>query len=134
MAENHFRNLDRRVRCLSAFSFCFRLFILGSYDRETYVHCTVELSSHEWREKPRSSIKRVCFLLPVSYTPAHTLTTTSGSKVTGKSSLDDFRCVWVFIVCQGLNQIQLFDISALEKDELFCSMRYIKGLELRTCI
>ncbi|KAB5562003.1 hypothetical protein PHYPO_G00012980 [Pangasianodon hypophthalmus] len=37
---------------------CSRLFILGSYDRETYVHCTVELSSHEWREKPRSSIKR----------------------------------------------------------------------------
>ncbi|KAK2843741.1 hypothetical protein Q7C36_011956 [Tachysurus vachellii] len=37
---------------------CSRLFILGSYDRETYVHCTVELSSHEWKEKPRSSIKR----------------------------------------------------------------------------
>ncbi|KAG9268344.1 PDZ domain-containing protein 8 [Astyanax mexicanus] len=36
---------------------CSRLFILGSYDRETYVHCTIELSSHEWREKPRSSIK-----------------------------------------------------------------------------
>ncbi|XP_062864048.1 PDZ domain-containing protein 8 [Trichomycterus rosablanca] len=37
---------------------CSRLFILGSYDRETYVHCTIELSSHEWKEKPRSSIKR----------------------------------------------------------------------------
>lgn len=36
-----------------------RLFILGSYDRETYVHCTLELSSHEWKEKTRSSIKRV---------------------------------------------------------------------------
>ncbi|KAL6478396.1 hypothetical protein MHYP_G00142310 [Metynnis hypsauchen] len=36
---------------------CSRLFILGSYDREMYVHCTFELSSHEWREKPRSSIK-----------------------------------------------------------------------------
>ncbi|KAJ8248508.1 hypothetical protein GJAV_G00242780 [Gymnothorax javanicus] len=36
---------------------CSRLFILGSYDRETYVHCTIELSSHEWREKTRSSIK-----------------------------------------------------------------------------
>uniref|UniRef100_A0A673WCN3 PDZ domain containing 8 n=1 Tax=Salmo trutta TaxID=8032 RepID=A0A673WCN3_SALTR len=34
-----------------------RLFILGSYDRETYVHCTFELSSHEWKEKTRSSIK-----------------------------------------------------------------------------
>ncbi|MGH0140992.1 UNVERIFIED_CONTAM: hypothetical protein FKN15_018827 [Acipenser sinensis] len=38
---------------------CSRLFILGSYDRETYVHCTVELSSSVWREKPRSSIKMV---------------------------------------------------------------------------
>ncbi|XP_077438664.1 PDZ domain-containing protein 8 [Vanacampus margaritifer] len=37
---------------------CSRLFILGSYDRETYVHCTLELSSHEWKEKTRSSIKR----------------------------------------------------------------------------
>lgn len=35
-----------------------RLFILGSYDRETYVHCTVELSSHQWKEKTRSSIKQ----------------------------------------------------------------------------
>ncbi|CAB1426599.1 unnamed protein product [Pleuronectes platessa] len=38
---------------------CSRLFILGSYDRETYVHCTLELSSHQWKEKTRSSIKRV---------------------------------------------------------------------------
>nr|XP_061794749.1 PDZ domain-containing protein 8 [Nerophis lumbriciformis] len=37
---------------------CSRLFILGSYDRETYVHCTIELSSHQWKEKTRSSIKR----------------------------------------------------------------------------
>ncbi|XP_037543921.1 PDZ domain-containing protein 8 [Nematolebias whitei] len=37
---------------------CSRLFILGSYDRETNVHCTLELSSHEWKEKTRSSIKR----------------------------------------------------------------------------
>lgn len=37
---------------------CSRLFILGSYDRETYVHCTVELSSHQWKEKTRSSIKQ----------------------------------------------------------------------------
>ncbi|KAJ8418297.1 hypothetical protein AAFF_G00140060 [Aldrovandia affinis] len=36
---------------------CSRLFILGSYDRETYVHCTLELSGHEWKEKTRSSIK-----------------------------------------------------------------------------
>ncbi|KAG7462553.1 hypothetical protein MATL_G00186010 [Megalops atlanticus] len=36
---------------------CSRLFILGSYDRETYIHCTLELSSHEWKEKTRSSIK-----------------------------------------------------------------------------
>ncbi|KAF3708617.1 PDZ domain-containing protein 8 [Channa argus] len=37
---------------------CSRLFILGSYDRETYVHCTLELSSHEYKEKTRSSIKQ----------------------------------------------------------------------------
>ncbi|XP_068997956.1 PDZ domain-containing protein 8 [Embiotoca jacksoni] len=37
---------------------CSRLFILGSYDREAYVHCTLELSSHQWKEKTRSSIKR----------------------------------------------------------------------------
>nr|XP_046257980.1 PDZ domain-containing protein 8 [Scatophagus argus] len=37
---------------------CSRLFILGSYDRETHVHCTLELSSHQWKEKTRSSIKR----------------------------------------------------------------------------
>lgn len=43
--------------CLAA-CLC-RLFILGSYDRETYVHCTLELSSHQWKEKTRSSIKRV---------------------------------------------------------------------------
>ncbi|KAG5266774.1 hypothetical protein AALO_G00236070 [Alosa alosa] len=36
---------------------CSRLFILGSYDRETYVHCTFELSEREWKEKTRSSIK-----------------------------------------------------------------------------
>ncbi|XP_034753806.1 PDZ domain-containing protein 8 [Etheostoma cragini] len=37
---------------------CSRLFILGSYERETYVHCTLELSTHQWKEKTRSSIKR----------------------------------------------------------------------------
>ncbi|KAG7472943.1 PDZ domain-containing protein 8 [Solea senegalensis] len=37
---------------------CSRLFILGSYDRETCVHCTLELSSHQWKEKTRSSIKK----------------------------------------------------------------------------
>ncbi|TDH00992.1 hypothetical protein EPR50_G00175570 [Perca flavescens] len=37
---------------------CSRLFILGSYDREIYVHCTLELSTHQWKEKTRSSIKR----------------------------------------------------------------------------
>ncbi|KAJ0004846.1 hypothetical protein NQD34_011060 [Periophthalmus magnuspinnatus] len=37
---------------------CSRLFILGSYERETYVHCTVELSGHQWKEKTRSSIKQ----------------------------------------------------------------------------
>ncbi|XP_074501783.1 PDZ domain-containing protein 8 [Sebastes fasciatus] len=36
---------------------CSRLFILGSYDRETHVHCTLELSTHQWKEKSRSSIK-----------------------------------------------------------------------------
>ncbi|XP_053730928.1 PDZ domain-containing protein 8 [Synchiropus splendidus] len=37
---------------------CSRLFILGSYDRETYVHCTLELSSHQYKEKTRTSIKQ----------------------------------------------------------------------------
>uniref|UniRef100_A0A3Q3KMB4 PDZ domain containing 8 n=1 Tax=Monopterus albus TaxID=43700 RepID=A0A3Q3KMB4_MONAL len=37
---------------------CSRLFILGSYDREIYVHCTIELSSHAWKERIRSSIKQ----------------------------------------------------------------------------
>ncbi|XP_029376461.1 PDZ domain-containing protein 8 [Echeneis naucrates] len=37
---------------------CSRLFILGSYDREIYVHCTLELSKHQWKEKTRSSIKQ----------------------------------------------------------------------------
>lgn len=40
--------------------FHFRLFILGSYDKEMHVHCTVELSSQQWTEKTRSSIKQVC--------------------------------------------------------------------------
>uniref|UniRef100_A0A673BE18 PDZ domain containing 8 n=1 Tax=Sphaeramia orbicularis TaxID=375764 RepID=A0A673BE18_9TELE len=38
---------------------CSRLFILGSYDRETSVHCTLELSPQPWKEKSRSSIKQV---------------------------------------------------------------------------
>ncbi|NXY45347.1 PDZD8 protein, partial [Ceuthmochares aereus] len=36
---------------------CTRLFIFGSYERETNVHCTMELSSNVWEEKSRSSIK-----------------------------------------------------------------------------
>ncbi|XP_071419956.1 PDZ domain-containing protein 8 [Pithys albifrons albifrons] len=36
---------------------CTRLFMFGSYDRETNVHCTMELSSNIWEEKSRSSIK-----------------------------------------------------------------------------
>lgn len=36
---------------------CTRLLIFGSYERETNVHCTMELSSHVWEEKSRSSIK-----------------------------------------------------------------------------
>ncbi|XP_026114828.1 PDZ domain-containing protein 8-like [Carassius auratus] len=57
---------------------CSRLFILGSYERETYVHCTLELSSDEWREKTRSSIKEVhitcpaaCVSLCLVYCAAH---------------------------------------------------------------
>lgn len=38
---------------------CSRLLIFGSYDRETNVHCTLELSSGVWEEKQRSSIKTV---------------------------------------------------------------------------
>ncbi|XP_030308816.1 PDZ domain-containing protein 8 [Calypte anna] len=36
---------------------CTRLFMFGSYERETNVHCTMELSSNVWEEKSRSSIK-----------------------------------------------------------------------------
>ncbi|NWT07886.1 PDZD8 protein, partial [Vireo altiloquus] len=36
---------------------CTRLLIFGSYERETSVHCTMELSSNVWEEKSRSSIK-----------------------------------------------------------------------------
>ncbi|XP_009873621.1 PREDICTED: PDZ domain-containing protein 8, partial [Apaloderma vittatum] len=36
---------------------CTRLLMFGSYDRETNVHCTMELSSNVWEEKSRSSIK-----------------------------------------------------------------------------
>ncbi|XP_077206003.1 PDZ domain-containing protein 8 [Paroedura picta] len=36
---------------------CSRLLIFGSYERETTVHCTLELSSNVWEEKQRTSIK-----------------------------------------------------------------------------
>ncbi|XP_043837886.1 PDZ domain-containing protein 8 isoform X1 [Dromiciops gliroides] len=36
---------------------CSRLLIFGSYERETNIHCTLELSSDVWEEKQRSSIK-----------------------------------------------------------------------------
>ncbi|NXX91193.1 PDZD8 protein, partial [Centropus bengalensis] len=36
---------------------CSRLLVFGSYERETNVHCTMELSSNVWEEKSRSSIK-----------------------------------------------------------------------------
>ncbi|NXD78331.1 PDZD8 protein, partial [Halcyon senegalensis] len=36
---------------------CTRLLMFGSYERETNVHCTMELSSSVWEEKSRSSIK-----------------------------------------------------------------------------
>ncbi|NWY62877.1 PDZD8 protein, partial [Chionis minor] len=36
---------------------CTRLLMFGSYERETNVHCTMELSSNVWEEKSRSSIK-----------------------------------------------------------------------------
>ncbi|KAM4012694.1 PDZ domain-containing protein 8, partial [Anomaloglossus baeobatrachus] len=36
---------------------CSRLLIFGSYDQETFIHCTLEISGAPWREKSRSSIK-----------------------------------------------------------------------------
>ncbi|XP_057885173.1 PDZ domain-containing protein 8 [Melospiza georgiana] len=36
---------------------CTRLLVFGSYERETNVHCTLELSNNVWEEKSRSSIK-----------------------------------------------------------------------------
>ncbi|OCT69738.1 PDZ domain-containing protein 8 [Xenopus laevis] len=38
---------------------CSRLLIFGSYDQETYIHCTLELSSCPWKEKTRTSVKTV---------------------------------------------------------------------------
>lgn len=46
-------------RCSALFYCLHRLFILGSYDKEMHVHCTVELSGQQWKEKTRSSIKQV---------------------------------------------------------------------------
>ncbi|XP_069835780.1 PDZ domain-containing protein 8 isoform X1 [Dendropsophus ebraccatus] len=38
---------------------CSRLLIFGSYDQETFIHCTLEISSAPWKEKTRTSIKTV---------------------------------------------------------------------------
>ncbi|XP_041425961.1 PDZ domain-containing protein 8 [Xenopus laevis] len=38
---------------------CSRLLVFGSYEQETYIHCTLELSSSPWKEKTRTSIKTV---------------------------------------------------------------------------
>ncbi|KAM9324603.1 PDZ domain-containing protein 8 [Gastrophryne carolinensis] len=38
---------------------CSRLLIFGSYDQETFIHCTLEISSTPWKEKARTSIKTV---------------------------------------------------------------------------
>ncbi|XP_075704402.1 PDZ domain-containing protein 8 isoform X2 [Rhinoderma darwinii] len=38
---------------------CSRLLIFGSYDQETFIHCTLEISGALWKEKSRTSIKTV---------------------------------------------------------------------------
>lgn len=38
---------------------CSRLLIFGSYEQETFVHCTLEISGAPWKEKTRTSIKTV---------------------------------------------------------------------------
>nr|DBA14751.1 TPA: hypothetical protein GDO54_004044 [Pyxicephalus adspersus] len=38
---------------------CSRLLMFGSYDQETYIHCTLEISGAPWKEKTRTSIKTV---------------------------------------------------------------------------
>ncbi|XP_040293646.1 PDZ domain-containing protein 8 [Bufo bufo] len=38
---------------------CGRLLIFGSYEQETFVHCTLEISGAPWKEKTRTSIKTV---------------------------------------------------------------------------
>uniref|UniRef100_A0A8C7XDA5 PDZ domain containing 8 n=1 Tax=Oryzias sinensis TaxID=183150 RepID=A0A8C7XDA5_9TELE len=56
-----FRTLTRTITPTlvdTSFLLVRELFILGSYDRETYVHVTLELSSFQWKEKTRSSIKQ----------------------------------------------------------------------------
>ncbi|XP_053307330.1 PDZ domain-containing protein 8 [Spea bombifrons] len=38
---------------------CSRLLIFGSYEQETHIHCTLEISGSPWKEKSRTSIKTV---------------------------------------------------------------------------
>ncbi|XP_032636681.1 PDZ domain-containing protein 8 isoform X2 [Chelonoidis abingdonii] len=52
---NQFKKVIKRKHTLPNYKI--RLLIFGSYERETNVHCTFELSSNVWEEKSRSSIK-----------------------------------------------------------------------------
>uniref|UniRef100_A0A8B9D9K9 PDZ domain containing 8 n=1 Tax=Anser cygnoides TaxID=8845 RepID=A0A8B9D9K9_ANSCY len=52
---NQFKKVIKRKHTLPNYKI--RLLIFGSYERETNVHCTMELSSNVWEEKSRSSIK-----------------------------------------------------------------------------
>ncbi|XP_073210349.1 PDZ domain-containing protein 8 isoform X2 [Lepidochelys kempii] len=52
---NQFKKVIKRKHTLPSYKI--RLLIFGSYERETNVHCTFELSSNVWEEKSRSSIK-----------------------------------------------------------------------------
>uniref|UniRef100_A0A8C3RJV5 PDZ domain containing 8 n=1 Tax=Chelydra serpentina TaxID=8475 RepID=A0A8C3RJV5_CHESE len=56
---NQFKKVIKRAMCPSFLGLPRDrlLLIFGSYERETNVHCTFELSSNVWEEKSRSSIK-----------------------------------------------------------------------------
>ncbi|XP_073451892.1 PDZ domain-containing protein 8 [Aquarana catesbeiana] len=41
---------------------CSRLLMFGSYDQETYIQCTLDISSAPWKEKTRTSIKMVVLI------------------------------------------------------------------------
>jgi len=64
--------------------------MFGSYERETNVHCTMELSSNVWEEKSRSSIKTVKKVIILAYcSMCYTLNTLSRKSVSLNNQMGD---------------------------------------------